>query len=82
MLLFNKDGNCQTFEMLPDKMNYLPGNLAHRTINTSSKPLVFMGFWPPEIIHDYETIEHGGFPKLVVAGPKGPELVINPNFQI
>ncbi len=82
LLLFNKDGSCQTFEMLADKMNYLPGNLAHRTINTGSTPLVFVGFWPPKIIHDYETILQNGFPKLVIAGPEGPELVNNLNFKI
>ena len=82
LLLFNKDGNCQTIEMLSGKMNYFPGNLAHRTINTGSEPLVFVGFWPPKIIHDYESIAQNGFPKQVVAGPQGPELVNNPNFPI
>lgn len=82
LLLFSEDGVCQTFEMLAGKMNYLPGNLAHRTINTGSEPLVFVGFWPPKIIHDYETILHNGFPKLVITGLKGPELINNPNFKI
>ena len=80
LLLFDKNGFSQTFEMLPGKMNYLTGNLAHRTINTGLEPLVFVGFWPPKIIHDYETILHKGFPKLVVAGPEGPQVINNPNY--
>lgn len=82
LLLFDKNGYCQTLEMLPGKMNYITGNLAHRTINTGLEPLVFVGFWPPKIIHDYETILYKGFPKLVVAGPEGPKLITNPTFNI
>jgi hypothetical protein len=41
---------------------------------------VFTGFWPPKILHDYETIARGGFPKLVVAGENEVELVDNPTW--
>jgi glucose-6-phosphate isomerase len=80
LLLSDRDGVCQTMEMKPGKVNYIPGHLAHRTINIGLQPLVFAGFWPPKILHDYETIARGGFPKLVVAGENGVELVDNPTW--
>ena len=80
LLLSDRDGVCQTMEMKPGKVNYIPGQFAHRTINTGTKPLVFAGFWPPKILHDYETIARGGFSKLVIAGKNGIELVDNPDW--
>ena len=82
VLLYEKDGSCLDMKMQPGKVNYFPGNYAHRTINTGDGPLVFVGFWPPKIVHDYGTIHQKGFPKLVVSGPDGPMIVDNPKFAI
>ena len=81
LLLSDRDGVCQTMEMKPGKVNYIPGHFAHRTINTGLEPLVFAGFWPPKIQHDYETIAHAGFSKLVIHGENGVELVDNPDWH-
>lgn len=77
LLLSDRDGICQTMEMKRGQVNYIPGHLAHRTVNIGSQPLVFTGFWPPKILHDYETIVRNGFSKLVVVGENGPELIDN-----
>lgn len=81
VLLSDRKGNSMCMEMLPAKICYYPGHLAHRTINTGLKPLVFMGIWPPNIVHDYETIKCSGFPKIILASQSGPELIDNPRFS-
>jgi glucose-6-phosphate isomerase len=80
-LLLDRENNTTCMEMLPGRMCYYPGNLAHRTINTGLEPLVFVGIWPPNIVHDYEIIKRSGFPKLIVAGQSGSELIKNPRFS-
>jgi glucose-6-phosphate isomerase, archaeal len=82
LLLFSKDGQSQTLDMLQGQMCYIPGYMAHRTINVGTGDFVFMSTWPPKIDHDYDTIAQIGFPKLVVAGIDGPEVIDNPAFSV
>jgi len=82
VLLFDKNGSNQNLDMLPGRVNYLPGNFAHRTVNTGKEPLVFVGFWPPKIVHDYGSIQQHGFPKVVVVAEEGPKIIDNPKFTI
>jgi glucose-6-phosphate isomerase len=81
LLLYSKDGQCVTTDMLPGKMCYIPGYMAHRAINVGKEDLVFFSTWPPKIDHDYATIAQYGFPKLVVAGSTGVEVINNPAFN-
>lgn len=81
VLLLDREENTTCMEMQPGRMCYYPGHLAHRTINTGLKPLVFVGIWPPHIVHDYEILKHSGFPKLIVADRSGPKLIANPRFS-
>jgi glucose-6-phosphate isomerase, archaeal len=80
-LLLDREENTTYMEMQPGRMCYYPGHLAHRTINTGLDPLIFVGIWPPHIVHDYETLKRSGFPRLVVPGQTGPELINNPRFS-
>ncbi len=80
VLLLDREEKSTCMEMQSGRMCYYPGHLAHRTINTGIEPLVFVGIWPPHIVHDYETLKRNGFPKLIVAGQSGPELINNPRF--
>lgn len=81
LMLYSKDGQCVTLDMLPDKMCYIPGYMAHRTINIGTEDFSFFSIWPPRIDHDYATIAQYGFPKLVVSGSIGPEIIENPAFH-
>jgi glucose-6-phosphate isomerase, archaeal len=80
LLMFSKDGHSEVMDMLPGHVCYMPGYMAHRTINVGSEAFVFLSIWPPKINHDYDTIARVGFPKLVVAGAEGPEVLPNPTF--
>jgi glucose-6-phosphate isomerase len=80
LLLQTHTGEIAVQPMKPGAMNYIPGEWAHRTINTGEAQLVFFAVWPVSAGHDYDSIAHSGFAQLVMAGRDGPEIVANPNF--
>ena len=54
---------------------YVPGDTAHRTVNTGSKPLVYLGVYPAKAGHDYEAIAQRNFRKIVVARDGKPVMI-------
>lgn len=65
VLCQTKEGDFESLEISPNKVVYIPPCWAHRTVNTSSEPLVFFGIYPAHAGHDYESIEKDGFRKRV-----------------
>ena len=53
---------------------YVPGHTAHRTVNTGTEPLVYIGVFPARAGHDYAAIAERNFRQIVVAGPDGVEM--------
>ena len=53
---------------------YVPGHTAHRTVNTGTVPLVYLGIYPSNAGHDYAAIAQKNFSHVVVATPAGPQL--------
>jgi glucose-6-phosphate isomerase len=47
--------------MFPGSLHYVPGKVAHRTINTGKQVLSFGACWPSDAGHDYNTIMEKGF---------------------
>ncbi|MEN8174014.1 MAG: glucose-6-phosphate isomerase family protein, partial [Chloroflexota bacterium] len=82
MLLSDRSGNCQFIEMVPGNLYYVPGNFAHRTLNIGSEEFAFLCIWPPDIIHDYESIAKNGFPKLIMSSQTGYTVMDNPRFSL
>ena len=55
--------------MVPLRTNsvvYVPGHTAHRTVNTGSVPLVYLGIYPANAGHDYGAIATRNFKKVIV----------------
>jgi glucose-6-phosphate isomerase len=82
LLLYSKSGEEQEMSMTPGNLYYIPGTMAHRTVNVGSEEFVFAAIWPPKIDHDYGTVTQNGFPKLVVEGQDGADIVSNPAFNL
>lgn len=80
LVMASEDGDVRVEPMRPGTVNYVPGGWAHRSVNVGVAPLVFYAAYVGDAGHDYGTIERRGFPVLVVAGPRGPELVDNPRY--
>jgi glucose-6-phosphate isomerase len=54
---------------------YVPGHTAHRTVNTGTEPLVYIGVYPSNAGHDYGAIAKKNFRKIVVARDGQPVLL-------
>lgn len=67
LVLFEReDGTTCTAELAPGKVTYVPPFWAHRSVNTSPVPLVFLWTCPVEAGHDYEALHGRGMRQVVV----------------
>ena len=67
LVLFEReDGTTHTAELAPGKVTYVPPFWAHRSVNTSDVPLVFLWTCPVEAGHDYEALGGRGMRQVVV----------------
>lgn len=80
LVMASEEGDVRVEPMRPGTVNYVPGGWAHRSVNVGDSALVFYAAYVGDAGHDYGTIEKQGFPVLVVAGRRGPELVDNPRY--
>lgn len=80
LLLETRDGEIQTVDMKPGVAAYIPPGWAHRSINTGSRPLVFVWMTSVDAGHDYSTIAGKGFRCLVLEQDGKPAVVANPNY--
>lgn len=60
---------------------YVPGRTAHRTVNTGSEPLVYLGVYPARAGHDYAPIARRNFRHCVVAGLDGPRWIERAGYR-
>jgi len=75
MLLQDEDGGGS--RLVPfgaGEIVYVPGDTAHRTVNTGDEPLVYLGVYPARAGHDYGALAESNFRHVVLAGPDGPVL--------
>lgn len=75
MLFMDEDGKTWSQAMIAGSVHYIPGNVAHRTVNTGGEPLVFLASWPSDAGHDYGTIRTSGFSKRMVMRAGKPCLI-------
>lgn len=66
LLLMDEERNCRAERVFPGSLHYIPGNLAHRMVNTGNVLFSFGACWPSDAGHDYESIEANGFPIRVI----------------
>ncbi len=66
LLMMDESGEIWSQEMRPGTVHYVPGGVAHRTVNTGDEPLVFLASWPSDAGHDYASIKAAGFSKRMV----------------
>lgn len=76
MLLQDEDGGAaRAVPLEPGAAVYVPGRTAHRTVNTGTGPLVYLGVYPAAAGHDYGALAEHNFRQVVLAGPDGPRLL-------
>lgn len=76
MLLEDESG--ETLRAVPlgaGKVVYVPGHTAHRTVNTGSEPLAYIGVYPSDAGHDYGSIAKTNFRQVVLAVNGKPQVL-------
>jgi glucose-6-phosphate isomerase, archaeal len=59
-------GETRLVPLVANSVVYVPGHTAHRTINTGSVPLVYLGIYPSNAGHDYGAIAQKNFRHVVI----------------
>ncbi len=59
-------GACWSTPLIANSGAYVPGHAAHRTVNTGTEPLIFLGIYPYNAGHDYGAIVERNFRHVVV----------------
>ncbi len=73
MLLEDEEtGQSQAVPLRANGIVYVPGSTAHRTINTGTTPLVYLGIYPSDAGHDYAAIAERNFRQIVVGTHHAP----------
>ncbi len=80
MVMKTAAGRFDAKPMRRGMMVYVPPLWAHRTVNTGDEPCGFLAVWPGDAGHDYGTIEHSGFAKLLVVRENKAVFVDNPDY--
>jgi glucose-6-phosphate isomerase, archaeal len=76
MLLESEEGSQnQMLPLRPNHAIYVPGYIAHRTVNTGGVPLTYVGVYPAQAGHDYGAIARQNFRHVIVEVDGQPTLV-------
>ncbi|MCI0575062.1 MAG: glucose-6-phosphate isomerase [Chloroflexi bacterium] len=63
------------FPLSANRIVYVPGYTAHRTINVGTIPLTYMGIYSVRAGHDYGALVENNFRKILVARDGKPTLI-------
>lgn len=74
-------GQSRLVPLLPQALVYVPGHTAHRTVNTGSEPLLYLGIYPARAGHDYASIATRNFRHVVAERGGRPTLVPREEYQ-
>jgi glucose-6-phosphate isomerase len=77
LMMCTRGGEPWVEGMFPGSLHDVPGDVAHRAVNTGKKPLVFLTVWLADCGHNYEAIARDGFGGRVVRTLDGPKLVFD-----
>lgn len=62
LVLMDRSGESSTESMSAGSIHNIPGETAHRVVNTGTAPLIFFVAWLSDCGHDYEDTLKLGFP--------------------
>jgi glucose-6-phosphate isomerase len=74
-------GQSRLVPLRPHHAVYVPGNTAHRTMNTGNAPLTYIGVYPAKAGHDYSTIAKTNLRCVVIERDGQPALIERNSFS-
>lgn len=75
-----RTGESSMVALLPNHAVYVPGHTAHRTVNTGTTPLTYLGVYPAAAGHDYSVIAERNFRCVIVERDGRPALCDRTDF--
>ncbi len=75
-----RTGETKMLPLVPQGVVYVPGYVAHRTINTGSVPLVYLGIYPAQAGHDYGAFADRNFQDVVLEQNGRPERMARQSY--
>jgi glucose-6-phosphate isomerase, archaeal len=81
LMLLEDEKQSRTWPLMPESIVYVPGHTAHRTINTGTEPLIYLGIYPAAAGHDYTAIAERNFSKIVVEEHGQPTLLERSDYR-
>jgi glucose-6-phosphate isomerase len=79
MILQNVSGTS-VVDLLPQSTLYVPGHTDHRTVNTGTDALVYLGIYPAWAGHDYGSLSERPFSVVVVEDHGEPRILDREEF--
>ena len=76
-----ESGVCWSTPLIANSGAYVPGHAAHRTVNTGTEPLIFLGIYPYNAGHDYGAIVERNFRHVVVQVEGQPVILPRAEYQ-
>ncbi|MBO0451101.1 MULTISPECIES: glucose-6-phosphate isomerase family protein [Enterococcus] len=74
LLMMTQNSETRLEEVVSGSVHYIPGNTAHRLINTGTEVLSVSACWQTESGHDYASPEEM-FPQRVICDAKGERVI-------
>ncbi|MDA3874882.1 MAG: cupin domain-containing protein [Kiritimatiellae bacterium] len=68
-------GESRMASLAANQVVYVPGHTAHRTLNTGTEPLMYLGIYPSNAGHDYGAIAELNFSHLVIERDGAPVMI-------
>lgn len=75
-----KTGKSKMLSLKKNSVVYVPGHVAHRTVNCGDIPLKYIGVYPAGAGHDYGVIADRNFRSVIAEVNGKPELVGRKKF--
>jgi len=78
LLMETNNGDFKVEFWRPGTITHIPGNYAHRVVNTGDKPLYFFASFNVSAGHLYKPVIENGFSKIVVEREGETVIIANP----
>lgn len=75
LLQDESSGECTIAPLEENTIVYVPGRMAHRTVNVGDEPLVYWGILSSRAGHDYGAVAQRNFAKVIVERNGAPAIL-------
>lgn len=80
LLQDEQSGECVALPLGAERVVYVPGHTAHRTVNTGAEPLVYWGVLSSRAGHDYGALAENNFALVVVEIEGRPQVLTREGY--